>query len=276
MDKYFLIQTIISFIVGGVFVTFLSFLAERVKERFSGIILTFPSTLSIGFFFLGWTLGPQKVAVVIPVVLISLGLAILFTAVYFYTALVLRHFNIIKTFQIVVAFCMGTLTWFILVSPFVIKKFSSLTIGICGYLLLITITHILLHLKKSSITRLTSFKYSLSQKIGRALFVGSLIVIVVIFGKLLNPFWGGVFAMYPAAIASTLVIFHWYYDADKLLPVVKKIPIGSLSLFVYAMVSMFSFRYFGFILGTIASCSASLLSSFLIGHIIRKTDRNSE
>jgi hypothetical protein len=113
----------------------------------------------------------------------------------------------------------------------------------------------------------------LVQKIGRAIFIGSVIAVVVIFGKLLNPFWGGAFAMFPAAIASTLVIFHWYYDADRLLPVVKKIPVGSLSLFVYTIVAMFTFRAFGFIVGTLLSCCASLLSSFLIAQSINRVSK---
>jgi len=262
MNKYFLLQIIVSFVIGGAFVTFLSFLAERI-DKYSGIILTFPSTLTIGFFFLGMILGADKIITIIPVTLISLGSAILFAAIYFYAALLLKRANADKIYQIICSFCFSTMCWFALVFYFIMKKFSNLTLGIVSYLLLITITYVLLNLKNNNVTNIKVLKYSIGQKICRALFVGGLIATIVILSKS-YALWGAAFAMFPAAIASTIMTFHWYYGIDKLLPVVKKMPIGSVSLFVYALVSIFSFRYFGFIFGTIVSCIVSLLTSILI------------
>ena len=62
MSKTFYVQLIISFIVGGVFIVFLTFIAEKVEDRISGIILLLPSTAALGFFFLSWSLSPGVVA----------------------------------------------------------------------------------------------------------------------------------------------------------------------------------------------------------------------
>jgi len=53
MNKLFIIQLIISFIVGGGFVALLTIVAEKVNQRIAGIILTFPITAGLALFFLG-------------------------------------------------------------------------------------------------------------------------------------------------------------------------------------------------------------------------------
>jgi len=58
MNKLFIIQLITSFIVGGIVIAIISFVAEKANKKISGIILTFPTTMALGFFFLCWTLSP--------------------------------------------------------------------------------------------------------------------------------------------------------------------------------------------------------------------------
>ena len=86
MNKLFVIQLAVSFIVGGGVVALLSFIAEKANKKIAGIILAFPTTVALGFFFLGWTLSPEAVAGVVPATLIPLGLSVLFAAVYGYVA----------------------------------------------------------------------------------------------------------------------------------------------------------------------------------------------
>jgi hypothetical protein len=140
MDLYFITQIVTSFFVGGLFITFLSFLAEYIDNKYSGIVLTFPSTLAIGLFFLGWTLGPQKVANVTPAILLSLGFAILYSAIYFYCSLLLK--NLGKIIQITMSFTLSSFFWFMLILPFIVGKFSNLLLGITGYAVLILLIHI--------------------------------------------------------------------------------------------------------------------------------------
>ena len=53
MNKLFIIQLIISFIVVGGFVALLTIVAEKVNQRIAGIILTFPITAGLALFFFG-------------------------------------------------------------------------------------------------------------------------------------------------------------------------------------------------------------------------------
>ncbi len=54
MSKLFIIQLIVSFIVGGSIIALLSLAAEKVNKTIAGILIAFPSTVALGFFFLGW------------------------------------------------------------------------------------------------------------------------------------------------------------------------------------------------------------------------------
>ena len=57
----FNLQLLISFILGGLFIALQSLIAERVKGFWRNIVLTVPSTMALGLFFIGLTKTPQDV-----------------------------------------------------------------------------------------------------------------------------------------------------------------------------------------------------------------------
>lgn len=262
MNKLFIFQLIISFIVGGGVVAILSFVAEKVSKRIAGIILVFPTTVALGFFFLGWTISPEAVAKVIPATLIPLGLSALFSAVYSYVAEYSEKIINHKIWQIVTSFVISIGVWFVLAIPIVLFKFNHLLIGILGYAIFILIAHLLL--RRKNYHKAIILNYTTKQKIGRAIFIGFSVFIVVLLGKTLNPFWGGIFTVFPAVLSSLLIILHWYYNSKNLFPTVQKVPIGSLSSFMYAITVMLAFPKFGFILGTLFAYIVSLTISLLL------------
>lgn len=269
MNNLFIIQLITSFLVGGGFIALISLVAERVDEKLSGIILAFPSTLALGFFFLAWTTSPQTIAEIAPATLIPIGAAAIFPVFYLYSALYFENFKITKFLKIIFSFIISILLWFLLIIPMVIFHFSNILVGLIVYFILATISHHLLH-KKNGGERAPVFKYTTFQKIFRAIFVGFIIATVVFLGKMLNPFLGGVFSIFPAVFSSTFMIFHWYYKPINLFPLAKKIPLGSFSLVVYALTAMYAFPVVGFMWGTIISYCASLIISTSLTRIQKK------
>ncbi len=262
MNKLFVIQLIVSFVVGGVVIALLSFIAEKSSKRIAGIILAFPTTVALSFFFLGWTLSPKAVADVVPATLIPLGLSILFAAVYAYVANYLAKIVKSKIRQILVTFIISIGFWFAFAIPVVVLEINSLAVGVAGYAFLILIAHLLL--QRKNYEKLVTLNYTLGQKVGRATFVGFIVFLVVLLGKLLNPFWGGMFAMFPAAFSSLLMILHWYYDPKILFPTMQKVAVGSLSLFAYAITTMSVFPKFSFIIGTLFAYAVSLVVTLLL------------
>lgn len=71
MDKLFIIQLVTSFFVGGAFIILLVTLAERVPKRIAGVIIIFPSTIALGFFFLAWVLSAESIARAAPLAIIG-------------------------------------------------------------------------------------------------------------------------------------------------------------------------------------------------------------
>ncbi|WP_156957509.1 hypothetical protein [Hippea jasoniae] len=87
MNNSILLHTFISFFAGGIFITFLTLIAEKSSEKTAGIILMFPSTLMLGFFFLGWTTSSQTVSKIAPSTLIPLGVGISASTIYIYVSI---------------------------------------------------------------------------------------------------------------------------------------------------------------------------------------------
>lgn len=265
MTTFFITQLIVSFIVGGSFIALLTFLAERSNSRISGIIISFPSTALLGFFFLAWTQSPEEVATLVPATLIPLGVSILFPVMYAYLAQIGSRLIKNRPFLILITLLCSITSWLLLSLPLALFKMTNLAYGILGYLAFVVIGHQLLKKKKQVV--LPRHSYTVWQVVTRAAFVGLLIALVVFLGETVNPFWGGVLSMFPAALSSSLIVIHWYFGPEVLFSVVKKVPLGSISIFVYAITVMLTFPTIGFVYGTLIAFIASLTTSFLLSKI---------
>jgi hypothetical protein len=263
LTSLLILQLIVSFIAGGFLITLQSLIAEKTSEHISGIIMMFPTTIVLGFLFLGITTSAEHVSLVVPATLIPLGIVVFSSIVYTYGAIFFSKYFKTKPKQIIATFLTSSVVWFILAAPFAYFKFSNLIIGCIGFFSIIIISQFILNkaLFKESIPRV---KYTKLQILLRALFTGTIIVVVVLLGKLLNPFWGGIFTMFPAATFATLITLNIYYEPQQLFYFMKKAPLGSLSLFIYALVAMITFPKYGLISGTIISYSCSALFSSII------------
>lgn len=262
MIDLFYIQLLVSFIVGGGFIALVTFFAERAPARAAGLVLALPTTIALGFFFLGWTVSAPAVAEVVPSTLIPLGLSIIFPAIYVYVAGFVENHIHKKIPQIVVSYTLSIGVWLLLGLPVAFYKLNNLAIGLVVYGFLTTLSHWLLN--RRSYAKEIPVSYSTGQKIGRVVFAGLIIALVVYFGKTLDPFWGGLFTMFPAALSSSLVILHYYYNAKGLFPTIQKFALGSLTLLVYTMTVMYVFPVIGFALGSVVAYAASLLTSILL------------
>lgn len=224
--------------------------------------MMFPTTLVLGFLFLGLTTNAGNVSMVVPATLIPLGIIVFSTVIYVYSSIFYSNHINGKILQILCSLLTSVMAWFILVSPFAIYELSNLLLGILGYFALITVTHFILRNREIEFD-LVRPVYTKAQIIVRAVFTGSVIAIVVYLGKTLNPFWGGIFIMFPAATIATLVILHFYYDPRQLFHFMKNAPLGSISLFIYSISIMLLFPKIGIWAGTLVSYIVSLIFGLL-------------
>lgn len=263
MTQSLLLQLIVSFLAGGCFITFLSLWAERANENVAGIILMLPSTMVLGFFFLGLTTSAEKVAEVVPATLIPLGILMASSVFYIHIAKLFASLRFPKGLQVLLSFSFSSLLWLIMALPFAFWKFTDLWMGILGYVCLSSAAHFIINSRQINAPK-QKLVYTRGQVVRRAAFIGLVIAGVVLLGKLLNPFWGGVLTMYPAATFASLVAFHFYYEPYQLFYFFRKAPIGSVLLFAYALSARWLFPCIGFAWGSLASYSICILISLLL------------
>src|SRR5205807_87984 len=80
MDSLFLFKLVITFLVGSLWLTEATILAERFGSKIGGVIAGMPSSIVIALFFIGWTQTPlaaSQATVVVPLIMGIDGLFIL-------------------------------------------------------------------------------------------------------------------------------------------------------------------------------------------------------
>jgi len=263
LEKLFIIQLLASFFIGGVIISFFSFLAEKVDEKIAGIILSFPAMIALTFFFMGMTLSPEIVVDVIPSTLIPLGVSIFFVGIYPVFAEFFSQFIALKKgLQIFLTYLVSISLWFCLSVPLVLMKFKDFWLGVFGFFFLISVSYFLLNRK--SYKKSPALKYSKSQKMIRTFCMCFVVFLGVLLSKVLNPFWGGLMAMLPIGFSSILLVIHINYGFENLYPIMRKVPIGSLSLFSYVITAMLTFSEYGYIWGTVLSYLSSLIVTLFL------------
>jgi uncharacterized membrane protein (GlpM family) len=247
MDRFFFLQLLTSFLVGGGVTALQTVTAERVSRNIAGIVLAIPTTYAIALFFMGWALSPEEVAAVVPVTPISIGLSALFVPVYIFVA---RH-TFPQILSLLASVTVASLFWLFLAIPLVIYQFSNLLLSLVGFIALAFLSTVFIAMQMEKDHAPTDVAYTTSQKILRGVFAGSLISFAVYLSKILSPFWGGIFSAFPAAWSSGLLILHYYYDASFLARTYYMAPIGSSSLVVYGLIVMATYPTSGIFLGTV-------------------------
>jgi len=260
MTNLFYIKIITSFFVGGIIIAGLSFFAERANKKIAGIVLSLPSTVMIGYFFIAWATSPEAIFDIAPITIATDGAILFFSIVYIYFSKI----KINKILSILLSTILGLSTWLIISIPLAIIKFDNLLLSLIIYLIPVSISYYFLTHKNKIEKTPDKLTYSNTQKIGRAIFAGSIIALSVYLSKVIHPFWGGIFSGFPAAFLSTFIILHWYYDSQILFKIAKTIPIGSIVFIIYIWTARYSFPAFGIWGGTILSYLISLVFFFIL------------
>jgi hypothetical protein len=265
MQSIFLFQLTLSVTIGGAFVAVLSFIAESANKKIAGPVLALPSTAAIGLFFIGWTVSPQAVADIAPATILALGTIPLFTASYLY----LSRIKLKKWQSIFLSTTGALLVWFGLSIPLALFKFSSLFWALAGYLILTFIAYYLITVRVRVSSRQIVANYSAQEKLVRAVLGGFIIGLAIYLANVLNPFWGGIFAAFPALFVSTLTILHRHHDSSFLFRTFHNSPLGILVSLIYILAVMFTYPAYGIIWGTLLAYLTPL-ALLLIFHLINK------
>lgn len=262
IDTFFLFKLVVTFLIGSLWLTGATVLAERFGSKIGGVIAGMPSSIVIALFFIGWTQTPvaaSQATVVVPLVMGIDGLFILT-----YAALVRRSFPL--------ALLASLFVWFCLSFALVLIHFDNFSFSLIGFLVLLLVSYVImeyvLHVK-SLAGRKAAFSFS--NILLRGLVSGVIITLAVAFAKLGGPLFGGVFAAFPAVFLSTMILTYFAQGREFSVSVMKTLLLsGTINTTVYASAVRFLYPLFGLVGGTIISFLLSLVSMYLVFLLVRK------
>src|SRR6188768_4529005 len=113
-----IIQVIAAFLIGGGIITLLSLLAEKADAKIAGIILMFPTTIVLGFFFLGLSTSAEAVSNIVPATLIPLGIVVFSSVIYIKMAQMFSRTQLSKMQQLIATLFTSSILWFAMAAPF--------------------------------------------------------------------------------------------------------------------------------------------------------------
>lgn len=240
----FIIQLIVSFLAGGLFIALQTLIGERVPLKWRGAVLTIPSTMALGLLFIGLTKTPGDVTqatIVIPAALAPDYIWVL-------------AFALLSRFNLIISFPGSFVIWAIF--AFLLIKFppANFLISLIAYCIPIVIICYLIIKKLPQSTTLTPVPMTLKHAAIRSFIGGSIITTIVILSSTLGNIYGGIFSVFPAAYTATFLIYSQVHG-KKIIPAVAKsffMP-GIPGFIIYAYIAGATFPVIGIWLGTLAA-----------------------
>jgi len=246
----FTLQLFTSFIVGGLLVCLQSFLAERVPRKWRGIALSIPTTMALGFFFIGLTKSPADVveaSVVLPAAL---------TPDYLFVLV----FVLLARFNLALSFVGGYLAWAL--SAYIIFLYPPQSFGSSFwiYFLPFILLFFFAIRKIEKQHHIEPVPVTWQRVLARSLIGGSVITLIVVLSHEYGNVAGGLFSGFPASFTATLLIFY-HVHGKKIIPAVAESMFfpGSLGFVAYAAVAAWSFPLYGIWWGTLLSYLGTFL-----------------
>lgn len=255
MLDLFWLQLFFAFLVGGVWIVAATVAADRFGSKIGGFIGGLPSTIVVSFFFIGLTQGPEAVFHVTTVFPLSYAVTSLFLVMYAFAAR--------KGFPH--ALVASLFLWFLLTGLISVFKPESFMLSLLTYLIASLASYILLEKYLQIRSRSGSKIYSTPLHIIlRGLFGGFMIAFTVLISKIGGPMLGGIFAAFPAAFLSTLVISYLSQGMTFSQAMTKPLLItGMGTVVIYALAARYFYPLYGLILGTVFSFLVSMISAYL-------------
>ena len=260
MDNLFLVKLALSFVIGGSYIAFTIWVSEKFGSRLGGLFIGLPSTILVSLIFIAWTQNTDAAVQSTPVVPAAIAACSLFVVAFIYA---LR-------FGRLAAILSATTVWFMLSLPLAMFSLNNIFISVALGLAFVGLSIFIL--RKFPHRKLERFHLSKRELLFRVMFSGSFVAIAVLFGKMLGPLWGGVFASYPAAFSSSLLLLEGKHGTDFASSVAKTMPYGSLTNIVFATAFFFVVPVIGMVSGTIAVYLLTVLCAAAVNKLVFKNE----
>jgi hypothetical protein len=244
MSRLFAIKLLLSFFIGGAWVTAATRIADRYGTKIGGLIAGLPSTALVSLFFIGWTQSPRAAVEAAAVVPLIGAVNALFLLVYI--VLVRRRF-----WQ---ALSISLLFWGLASVSLVLLEFADFSISLGIYFIVAPVSYFIIE-KRIRVRSQTARRTASPARVlmFRATFSGLVIAAAVVIGKIGGPLLGGMFAMFPAMFTSTLLITHLTHGPLFSSAMMKAALLSAASVVLYAALIRSTYIPLGLLRGTLVS-----------------------
>jgi len=193
----FWLKLVLSFLVGGAWITLATVAAERFGSKVGGFMGGLPSTVVVAMLFIGWTQGRQQVY----------DATTVFPLAFAFNALFLIAFALGSRRGLLAGVGAAVLAWGLAQVGVVSLNVQSFFLSLAVWLVMLVAAYLVMAraLDLRSHERV-AMHYTPGQIAGRAAFAGGMIALAVVMSKVGGPVLGGVFSAFPAVYLSTLVI----------------------------------------------------------------------
>lgn len=261
MDALFVERVALAFVVAGVWITFVTLLAEKFGSKLGGLVGNMPANIFISMLFIGITQGPQfasDVAAAVPA-----GMAIAGFFLFTYIAAVRRHGAL--------AFVPAFAVWFFLTLIVGSYGVVDLASGILAYAIsTIVLFAVLEYWLKMPSARSSEKQHKRIDLLLRAVFSGAVVASVVAIAAILGPVWGGLAATFPAVMSSMAYIVTKSQGSRFAQGFCKVMLVASPNIVVYVIAVHFTFPIFGIWWGTLVSYICAALFVIAIYPLIKR------
>jgi hypothetical protein len=255
LTKLFLLQLLLTFLVGSTWIYLTVLSGLRFGSKVSGFIAGLPSTALLSFFFIGFTQSPQVASDATGVFPLAMGISGMFLVIYAWLAG--------KGFSL--AMFTGIIAWFGLSLLVVWLHPVDFFINLLIYAVSMVIAYLILE-KYLPIKSVSNQKVHASgkQTVARSLFGGFIIAVTVVIAKTGGPVLGGIFAGFPAMFISTLVISYKIHGIEFSRAMTKPLLVtGMITIAVYTIAMKYLYISTGLYWGTLLAICISAISAYL-------------
>ena len=239
----------------------LSYIAEKVSPKVSGILSGLPVGSSITLLFFAIENGVDYVTKVALYNIHGLFAALAFSIGYYISTFYKGKFEIFMS--LLISFIAYLIIAFILayVPPHVV-----LTPLIVITLMLIASIYFA---KKENFAIDKKVKTSISDIFFRSLLTISIFLVISSLPKYVPSNIAGIFSSFPTILLPLMLIIHFRHSRLQARTVIKNTPFGLSSVVIYSLVVYFAYVKIGIVFGTIVALIASVLYVVIQGKVLR-------
>lgn len=264
MDNFFFLKVFLSFLVAGIWITLITRISESRGTKLGGLLSGMPSNLVISMIFVAWTQGTaiaSESASIVP-------LAMIIDSVFLFVFVLACN----KYGEN--AFIISIISW--VICAYLTSFFTGISMW-TGTITYAIITFALFYYlektqKIKSNEPATANKPTNADLVFRGAGAGAVVASVVVLVYVLGPQIGGIFAVFPAVMLSTLFILSKSQGIKFAQSSAKIMMISSFPVITYAVGVNLTYPVLGVIKGSVISYFGAFLTLLIVKVFLDKTN----